>query len=68
MRTQDKIYRLAYYDTLTNLPNRGLLNNRLLQSIAISERTKTYSMIAFIELDHFKAINDIKGLPQVIIY
>ena len=61
MRNQDKVNRLAYYDTLTNLPNRGLLNDRLLQSIAISERTKTYSMIAFIDLDHFKALNDIKG-------
>ena len=49
MRTQDKINRLAYYDTLTNLPNRGLLNDRLLQSIAISKHTKTYSMIAFDE-------------------
>jgi len=61
MRAQDKINRLAYYDLLTNLPNRGLLNDRLLQAIALSERSKTYSMLAFIDLDHFKALNDIKG-------
>ena len=61
MRAQDKMNRLAYYDTLTDLPNRGLLKDRLLQSIAISERSKTYSMVAFIDLDHFKALNDIQG-------
>ena len=58
---QEKIYQLAYYDSLTNLPNRGLLIDRINQTLAASKRKKTYSLIAFIDLDHFKAINDVKG-------
>ena len=61
MASQQKIHQLAYFDTLTNLPNRGLLIDRINQSIAVNKRSKTYGMLAFIDLDHFKAINDIKG-------
>ena len=59
--SQEKIHQLAYFDALTNLPNRGLLLDRINQTLAASQRNKTYSMVAFIDLDHFKAINDIKG-------
>ena len=61
INSQEKIYQLAYFDALTNLPNRGLLLDRINQTLAASKRNKTYSMLAFIDLDHFKAINDIKG-------
>ena len=59
--TQEKIHQLAYFDALTNLPNRGLLLDRINQALAASKRNNSYSMVAFIDLDHFKAINDIKG-------
>jgi diguanylate cyclase (GGDEF)-like protein/PAS domain S-box-containing protein len=59
--SQEQIYQLAYFDTLTGLPNRGLLIDRINQALASSKRSKSYSMLAFIDLDHFKAINDIKG-------
>lgn len=58
---QEKIHQLAYYDVLTSLPNRGLLLDRINQVLAACKRNNTYSMLAFIDLDHFKAINDIKG-------
>jgi diguanylate cyclase (GGDEF)-like protein/PAS domain S-box-containing protein len=61
IKTQEKIHQLAYYDSLTNLPNRGLLLDRLNHTIEMSERSKTHAMVAFFDLDHFKAINDIKG-------
>jgi diguanylate cyclase (GGDEF)-like protein/PAS domain S-box-containing protein len=61
IKTQAKIHQLANYDSLTNLPNRGLLLDRLNHTIEMSERSKTHAMVAFFELDHFKAINDIKG-------
>jgi diguanylate cyclase (GGDEF)-like protein/PAS domain S-box-containing protein len=61
IKTQAKIHQLAYYDSLTNLPNRGLLLDRLNHTIEMSERSKTHAMVAFFDLDHFKAINDIKG-------
>jgi diguanylate cyclase (GGDEF)-like protein/PAS domain S-box-containing protein len=61
IKTQAKIHQLAYYDSLTNLPNRGLLIDRLNHTIEMSERSKTHAMVAFFDLDHFKAINDIKG-------
>jgi diguanylate cyclase (GGDEF)-like protein/PAS domain S-box-containing protein len=59
--SQNQIKQLAYYDTLTNLPNRGLLLDRIKQALIVNKRNKTYGMVAFIDLDHFKAINDIKG-------
>ncbi len=61
LKTQEKIHQLAYYDSLTNLPNRGLLLDRLNHTIEMSERSGTHAMVAFFDLDHFKAINDIKG-------
>lgn len=61
VHAQEKIHQLAYYDTLTGLPNRGLLLDRLNQAIVMSERSKNFAMLVFIDLDHFKTINDIKG-------
>ncbi len=61
VHAQEKIHQLAYYDALTSLPNRGLLLDRLNQAITTCERTECYAMLMFIDLDHFKTINDIKG-------
>ena len=58
---QDEILRLAYFDTLTNLPNRRLLDDRLKQAIATSKRSKKLGCVMYIDLDNFKALNDSKG-------
>ncbi len=56
-----KIQRLAYYDVLTNLPNRTLFVDRLEQEINKAERLKLKMILMFIDLDRFKAINDTLG-------
>lgn len=56
-----EINRLAYYDTLTHLPNRRLLTDRLRQALAASERSGQHGAILFIDLDHFKNLNDTRG-------
>ena len=61
IKSQNKIHQLAYYDALTNLPNRGLLLDRLNQVLSFSERSQSYGMVVYINLDHFKSINDAKG-------
>ncbi len=61
IKSQEEIHKLAYYDALTSLPNRRLLHDRLNKAITASKNAKSFGMIAFIDLDHFKAINDIKG-------
>lgn len=52
---------LADHDALTNLPNRRLLEDRLTQALALSERNRKQSAVMFIDLDRFKAINDSAG-------
>ncbi|MDO8925797.1 MAG: EAL domain-containing protein [Sideroxyarcus sp.] len=56
-----EIHRLAYYDALTRLPNRRLLQDRLSQAIAATTRSGMYGAIFFIDLDNFKALNDTRG-------
>ncbi|MHB1605169.1 MAG: EAL domain-containing protein [Leptospirales bacterium] len=56
-----EIHRLAYYDPLTHLPNRRMLLDRIEQALATSSRNGTYGAILFLDLDHFKSINDTKG-------
>ena len=60
-KAQDEIQRLAYYDALTNLPNRRLLLDRLGRTLAASARSKSHGCIMFIDLDNFKTLNDTKG-------
>lgn len=50
---------LAHYDSLTNLPNRTLLNDRLKLALAHAKREKNMLAIMFVDLDHFKEINDV---------
>jgi diguanylate cyclase (GGDEF)-like protein/PAS domain S-box-containing protein len=58
---EEKIEQLAFYDVLTELPNRRLLMNRLQKALAISEREKTTGALLFIDLDNFKDLNDTQG-------
>jgi len=57
----DKVKYLAHHDTLTDLPNRYLFNDRLKQAIAYAEREKQLLAVLFIDIDNFKHINDTIG-------
>ena len=58
---EDQIRRMAHFDALTNLPNRILLMDRLEQALAISQRNHSKTSVIFMDLDHFKKINDSLG-------
>ena len=53
--------RLAYFDPLTELPNRRQLEERLDESLSAARRSQIYGVVMFIDLDHFKNINDAVG-------
>lgn len=59
--TEEQIRELAFIDPLTKLPNRRLLHDRLHQALALSIRSEQQGALLFIDLDHFKVINDTKG-------
>lgn len=56
-----EIHRLAYYDPLTHLPNRRLLQDRLGQALTSSKRSGLFGAILFLDLDNFKTLNDTRG-------
>jgi diguanylate cyclase (GGDEF)-like protein/PAS domain S-box-containing protein len=58
---EDEIKTLAFYDSLTGLPNRRLLTDRLKWALATSARTNKQGAILFIDLDNFKTLNDTLG-------
>jgi len=58
---EEEIYSLAYYDTLTKLPNRRLLQDRFNLALAASERSGIYGVVLFLDLDKFKTLNDTLG-------
>jgi GGDEF domain-containing protein len=60
-KSEEKIRELAFYDTLTRLPNRALLLDRLRQSMLASRENKVCGALMFIDLDHFKTLNDTLG-------
>ena len=60
-QAEDKLERLAFYDPLTGLPNRRLMEDRLEHSLASSSRQQNYGALLFIDLDHFKDLNDTRG-------
>jgi diguanylate cyclase (GGDEF)-like protein len=60
-RAEERIHFLAYYDALTALPNRSLLQDRLGKALAIARRRREKVALLFLDLDHFKVINDSLG-------
>ncbi len=60
-KSEEEIHQLAFYDPLTQLPNRRLLTDRLQQAMAASVRNGRHGALLFLDLDHFKTINDTQG-------
>ena len=60
-RAAQEIERLAFYDALTQLPNRRLLLDRLHRLVLSSQRTHQHGALLFIDLDNFKDLNDTLG-------
>ena len=58
---EDRIQYMATHDTLTGLPNRALLKDRLNQALLFAKRYERWATLAFVDLDNFKVINDSLG-------
>jgi len=61
LEKEEKLNYLAYYDALTGLPNRNLLQDRLQQALAYAQRYKRLVAVLFVDIDGFKNINDSLG-------
>ena len=60
-RSQERMERLAFYDTLTDLANRRLFNDRLQQAITRTQRNRKSAALMYLDLDQFKRVNDTLG-------
>ena len=60
-RQEEEARFLAYHDTLTGLPNRRLLDDRLRQAIFLAQRRDSRIALMVVDLDHFKQVNDALG-------
>lgn len=60
-RTEERVQFLAYYDALTELPNRALFKDRMLTAVAGARRRKEKLALLFMDIDRFKTINDSLG-------
>lgn len=60
-QSEDRIHFLANHDALTKLPNRRLFNDRAAQALARAQRSARHVAVIFLDLDHFKDINDTLG-------
>ena len=58
---EELIHNFAFFDALTQLPNRRLLNDRLSQTMLASKRSSHYGALMFLDLDNFKPLNDAHG-------
>ena len=61
LKSEERINQLAFFDPLTNLPNRRLLLDRLGQAMAASARQQLFGAVIFIDVDRFKVVNDTLG-------
>jgi diguanylate cyclase (GGDEF)-like protein len=60
-QVEAQTHRLAYFDTLTDLPNRRLLGERIAQALAACRRHGSFGALLCVDLDNFKQINDARG-------
>jgi diguanylate cyclase (GGDEF)-like protein/PAS domain S-box-containing protein len=60
-KTEERLEHLAHHDSLTNLPNRILFSDRLLQAVALAKRNKKMIAVMLLDLDRFKEVNDTLG-------
>jgi len=60
-QSEEIIHSLAFFDPLTNLPNRRRLMDRIRLAMVASQRSRQYGAVIFLDLDHFKVLNDTKG-------
>ncbi|TAN68249.1 MAG: EAL domain-containing protein [Methylobacter sp.] len=60
-QTEQELKQLAYYDVLTGLPNRFLFKDRFEHEICLAQRNNTRLALFFLDLDHFKNVNDTLG-------
>ncbi|MDH4234328.1 MAG: EAL domain-containing protein [Gallionella sp.] len=60
-QAEQRIQQMAHFDALTDLPNRTLLNDRVNQAISMAQRSQGTLVILFVDIDHFKNINDTLG-------
>jgi diguanylate cyclase (GGDEF)-like protein/PAS domain S-box-containing protein len=63
-RSEEQVRALAYHDALTGLPNRLLLHDRLFMAVAQAHRHGQRLAVLFLDLDHFKSVNDTHGHAQ----
>ena len=59
--SQEKVQELIFFDSLTKLPNRQYIKDRIQRAIAESSRTSVYSGLMYLDLDDFKVVNDTYG-------
>jgi diguanylate cyclase (GGDEF)-like protein len=60
-RKQAHLYHIAHHDMMTGLPNRQLFQDRLRQAVSKAGRDRSHLAVLFIDLDHFKTVNDTMG-------